>query len=93
MKARYDVVIVGAGFSGMYMLYKLRQQGLSVRVFEAGTDVIARMFDESFVRAWRLYLTGSMAAFNSGSLQLFQLVLARSGSSDIPRTRARLYAE
>jgi cyclohexanone monooxygenase len=39
MKARYDVVIVGAGFSGMYMLYKLRQQGLSVRVFEAGTDV------------------------------------------------------
>jgi cyclohexanone monooxygenase len=30
---------VGAGFSGMYMLYKLRQQGLSVRVYEAGTDV------------------------------------------------------
>lgn len=36
---RYDAVIVGAGFAGMYMLYKLREAGLSVRVFEAGTDV------------------------------------------------------
>jgi cyclopropane-fatty-acyl-phospholipid synthase len=61
--------------------------------FDADAGRVARMFDETFVRAWRLYLTGSMAAFNSGSLQLFQLVLARSGSSDIPRTRARLYAE
>lgn len=34
-----DAVIVGAGFSGMYMLHKLREQGLSVIVFEAGTDV------------------------------------------------------
>jgi cyclohexanone monooxygenase len=39
MSTRYDAVIVGAGFSGMYMLYKLRQMGLSVRVYEAGTDV------------------------------------------------------
>jgi cyclohexanone monooxygenase len=35
----YDVVVVGAGFAGMYMLYRLRQQGLSVRVFEQGGDV------------------------------------------------------
>lgn len=34
-----DAVIVGAGFSGMYMLHKLREQGLSAIVFEAGTDV------------------------------------------------------
>ena len=34
-----DAVIVGAGFSGMYMLHKLREQGLSAPVFEAGTDV------------------------------------------------------
>ncbi len=60
--------------------------------FDAAAAGVARMFDEAFVRAWRLYLTGSMAAFNAGALQLFQLVLARSGASDIPRTRARLYA-
>lgn len=34
-----DAVIVGAGFSGMYMLHKLRGMGLSAVVFEAGTDV------------------------------------------------------
>lgn len=35
----YDVVIVGAGFAGMYMLHRLRGLGLSVRVFEQGSDV------------------------------------------------------
>lgn len=34
-----DAVIVGAGFAGLYMLYRLRQQGLRVRVLEAGDDV------------------------------------------------------
>jgi cyclohexanone monooxygenase len=34
-----DVVIVGAGFSGLYMLHKLREAGRTARVFEAGTDV------------------------------------------------------
>jgi cyclohexanone monooxygenase len=35
----YDVLVVGAGFAGMYMLYKLRGQGFSVRVYEQGGDV------------------------------------------------------
>jgi cyclohexanone monooxygenase len=35
----YDVVVVGAGFAGMYMLHRLRKQGLSVRVYEQGGDV------------------------------------------------------
>ena len=34
-----DAVIVGAGFSGMYLLHRLRTMGLSAVVFEAGTDV------------------------------------------------------
>ena len=36
---RVDVVVVGAGFAGMYALYRLRKQGLEVQVLEAGTDV------------------------------------------------------
>src|SRR5262245_58303876 len=36
---RYDVIIIGAGLSGMYQLYLVRQLGLSVRVFQAGTGV------------------------------------------------------
>src|SRR5205085_4642485 len=35
----FDAVIVGAGFSGLYMLHRLRQQGLSARIYEAGTGV------------------------------------------------------
>ena len=34
-----DVVVVGAGFAGLYMLYRLRGLGFSVRVFEQGGDV------------------------------------------------------
>ena len=36
---KYDAIIVGAGVGGLYALYRLRQLGLSVRVFEAGGDV------------------------------------------------------
>lgn len=36
----FDAVIVGAGFSGLYQLYRLRDElGMSVRVLEAGDDV------------------------------------------------------
>ncbi|MDP1869909.1 MAG: NAD(P)/FAD-dependent oxidoreductase [Bradyrhizobium sp.] len=35
----FDAIIIGAGMSGMYQLHRLRQQGLRVRVFEAGTGV------------------------------------------------------
>jgi len=35
----FDAIIVGAGMSGMYQLYRLRELGLKVRVFEAGTGV------------------------------------------------------
>ena len=35
----YDAIIIGAGMSGMYQLYRLRQLGLSVRVYEAGSGV------------------------------------------------------
>ena len=36
---RYDAVIVGAGFAGLYMLHKLRQAGRTAIVLEAGSGV------------------------------------------------------
>ncbi len=36
---RCDVVIVGAGFGGMYLLHRLRALGMTARVFEAATGV------------------------------------------------------
>jgi cyclopropane-fatty-acyl-phospholipid synthase len=54
------------------------------RRFEAASARITDMFDESFVRAWRLYLAGSEAAFETGTMQLFQVVLDRSSSTSAP---------
>ena len=48
---------------------------------------VATMFDETFVRAWRLYLAGSQAAFTTGTMQLFQVVFARGTNNAIPWTR------
>jgi cyclohexanone monooxygenase len=35
----FDAIVVGAGFAGLFMLHRLRQQGLKVRVFERGSGV------------------------------------------------------
>jgi cyclohexanone monooxygenase len=37
--SRYDVLVIGAGFAGMYTLHRLRSLGLRVRVLEAGDGV------------------------------------------------------
>jgi len=36
---RFDVIVVGAGFAGMYLLHRLRGMGLTARVYEAGDSV------------------------------------------------------
>jgi cyclopropane-fatty-acyl-phospholipid synthase len=59
--------------------------------FESAEDRVRTMFDESFVRAWRLYLAGSRAAFVEGWMQLFQVVFAPSGGTTIHWTRETLY--
>ncbi len=59
--------------------------------FEKAADRVTAMFDESFVRAWRLYLAGSIAAFRVSDMQLFQVVFAPRSNNDIPWTRDRLY--
>jgi cation diffusion facilitator CzcD-associated flavoprotein CzcO len=35
----YDAIIIGAGMSGLYQLYRLRELSMKVRVFEAGTNI------------------------------------------------------
>jgi cation diffusion facilitator CzcD-associated flavoprotein CzcO len=36
---QYDAIVIGAGVSGLYQLYRLRQLGLSVRCYEDGSNV------------------------------------------------------
>jgi cyclopropane-fatty-acyl-phospholipid synthase len=59
--------------------------------FESAADALRARYDERFVRTWRLYLAGSEAAFKAGWLQLFQVLFARRGATDLPPTRAFLY--
>ncbi len=59
--------------------------------YEAASERVRAMFDEKFVRMWRLYLAGSVAAFTMGTLQLFQVVFAPRDNNEIPLTRAHRY--
>jgi cyclopropane-fatty-acyl-phospholipid synthase len=59
--------------------------------FENSAARVSQMFGPEFVKAWRLYLAGSIAAFRTGSLQLFQIVFARQNDNQVPWTRDHLY--
>jgi cyclopropane-fatty-acyl-phospholipid synthase len=61
-------------------------------LYEGASERVRTMFDEKFVRMWRLYLAGSVAAFTTGTLQLFQVLFAPGVSNDVPMTRAHLYS-
>ena len=59
--------------------------------YEENIETIRGMFDETFVRAWRLYLAGSVAGFEAGRLQLFQILFAPGKNNCIPRSRKYQY--
>lgn len=62
--------------------------------YEAKIDRVRAMsFDETFIRMWRLYLAGSVAAFETGTLQLFQVLLTTRKNNAIPLTRDFMYRE
>ena len=62
-----------------------------LRRYEASAERVREMFDERLVRTWRLYLAGSVAAFESGVLQLFQVLFTGRENNDLPLTREFLY--
>jgi cyclopropane-fatty-acyl-phospholipid synthase len=60
--------------------------------FEGALDRVRALFSsETFIRMWRLYLAGSIAAFETGTLQLFQVVFTTAENNAIPMTRDFLY--
>jgi cyclopropane-fatty-acyl-phospholipid synthase len=54
---------------------------------------VTAMYDSRFVRAWRLYLAGSIAAFRGGHLQLFQILFTGSQREPLFWTRDELYSD
>jgi cyclopropane-fatty-acyl-phospholipid synthase len=59
--------------------------------FEAEANRITETYGEEFVRMWRLYLAGSSAGFQSGTLQLFQILFTPKGNNKVPWTRTYQY--
>lgn len=59
--------------------------------FHEHSEEITEMMDEEFVKAWGLYLAGSIAAFNAGALQLFQVVFSHATNNQVPQSRNYIY--
>jgi len=63
-----------------------------LRRYNAHEDQVREMMDAEFLRTWRLYLAGSIAAFNAGELQLFQVVFSRKHNNNLAWSREHLYS-
>jgi cyclopropane-fatty-acyl-phospholipid synthase len=72
----------------LHYAYTLRHW---LKRFDLNVDKVRVMFDEPFIRAWRLYLAGSIASFLSGELQLFQVVFNHHDDNHLPLTREYIY--
>jgi cyclopropane-fatty-acyl-phospholipid synthase len=59
--------------------------------YEAVAEKVSAMYSEEFARMWRLYLAGSSAGFQSGTLQLYQVVFAHGTNNKVPWTREYQY--
>ncbi len=62
-----------------------------LRRFEKHLPAITAMYDERFVRMWRLYLAGSISGFRDGESDLMQIVFTKGINEDMPLTREHLY--
>jgi cyclopropane-fatty-acyl-phospholipid synthase len=73
-------------------LHYARTCAMWLENFEAVADEVKEMYSEEFVRQWRLYLAGASAGFQTGTLQLYQVLFAPYGNDKVPWTRDYQYA-
>lgn len=59
--------------------------------FEDHIEEISQMFDERFIRMWRMYLCSCAASFNNGVIDLHQIVFTKGVNNSLPLTRDYLY--
>jgi cation diffusion facilitator CzcD-associated flavoprotein CzcO len=57
----FDAIIIGAGISGIFMLYRLRELGMTARVFETGTNVGGTWYWNRYPGARLIRKAGPMA--------------------------------
>lgn len=61
--------------------------------FERHIDEVKKMFDERFIRMWRMYLCACAASFNNGVVDLHQIVFTKGVNNSLPVTREYLYKD
>lgn len=62
-----------------------------IEKFERNEDKIRQMFDETFVRMWKLYLYSSSAGFRYGDNRVFQILFSNGLNNELPLTRNYVY--
>jgi len=61
--------------------------------FEINIEDVSKMFDEKFIRMWRLYLNSCAATFHYGGIDLHQTLLSKGLNNKLPWTRSYLYKD
>jgi cyclopropane-fatty-acyl-phospholipid synthase len=61
--------------------------------YERNIKKVRNMFDEAFVRRWRLFLISSAAGFKYGNIRLFQILFSNGLNNTLPITRSHVYQE
>ncbi|MBD7911893.1 MULTISPECIES: cyclopropane-fatty-acyl-phospholipid synthase family protein [Clostridium] len=59
--------------------------------FNNNIDEISKMFDERFVRMWKLYLGACAASFHNGMIDLHQILFSKGNNNELEMTREYLY--
>ena len=59
--------------------------------FEENIEEIRKLFNETFVRQWRLFLNSTAAGFKYGNSRLFQILVSKGLDNTLPVTRSHVY--
>ena len=59
--------------------------------FERNIDKVRSMYDEGFIRMWRLYLNASAACFKYDGNRLYQILFSKGLNNKLPTTRRYVY--
>ncbi|WP_299997574.1 class I SAM-dependent methyltransferase [uncultured Clostridium sp.] len=59
--------------------------------FDNNIDEVRKMFDEKFIRMWRMYLYSCAASFNNGVIDLHQILFVKGVNNNLPMTREYIY--
>ena len=61
--------------------------------FENNIDKVDKMFDQRFIRMWRVYLAACAAGFHYWTIDIHQILFSKGTNNDLPMTRKYLYED